>query len=129
MANSNAPARVNGILLVLVGLLVGLIAGYLIGVKSGFVNANVMTQATRLNDIIASDNAWIVDGLTCPMPGCMNPLAVCQSDVSRRIRAWVNEQLALGRPGDDIRAEIIRVHGANVLKTAQGAPPDTQDTP
>ena len=129
MTNANAPARVNGVLLVLVGLLAGLIVGYAIGAKMAPSNANILTQTTARNDVIPPDNAWIVDGLTCPMVGCTNPLAICQSDIARSIRIWVNGQLALGRPGEDIRAEIIRVHGANVLKTAPGAPPDTQGTP
>ena len=40
----------------------------------------------------------------------------------------MNVQLVLGRPGEDIRTEIIRVHGTNVQKDMSGAFPDTKDT-
>ncbi len=129
MTNSGTSGNINKVLVVLVGLLAGLITGYAIGHKTYPTNRAAMSQTFQRNEVIAAENAWIVDGLTCPMPGCTNPLSICQSDIARSIRVWVNEQLKLGRPGEDIRSEIIRVHGANVLKTMPGAPSDTQGTP
>jgi len=126
MANSNTSRRINTLLVLLAGLLSGLILGYAIGQSFFSVSRATMLPVAQRNDTIAPANTWIVEGLTCPMPGCMNPLETCQSEVARRIREWVNEQLKLGRPGEDIRNEIIRVHGSNVLKAMPDALPDTQ---
>jgi hypothetical protein len=129
MASSNTSGWINSLLVVLVGLLSGLILGYAIGQNTSSFNHATTSPASQQDDIITPNNSWIVEDLTCPMPGCMNPLLTCQSEVTRRIRVWLNEQLKLARPGEDIRMEIIRVHGANVLKAISGAPPDTQGTP
>ena len=59
------------------------------------------------------------------MPGCTNPLLTCPGELPRRIRDWINQQRATGRPGDDIRAEIIRVHGQNLYKLPGTTPSDT----
>ncbi|GAB4314187.1 MAG: hypothetical protein Kow0074_01050 [Candidatus Zixiibacteriota bacterium] len=125
MASEDNASRINAFLILIVGLLVGGIAGYVVGHSS--VNTSVAgTAYLNLNDVISNENAWIVEGLTCPMPGCTNPLLTCQGELPRRIRDWVNSQLAVGRPGQDIRAEIIRTHGANVQKLQSPAVvPDT----
>ncbi len=116
MANQQNASRINTFLVLVVGLLVGGIAGYIVG-HSGAGTAAVGTAQLNLNDVLSSEDAWIVEGLTCPMAGCANPLLTCQGELPRRIRDWVNSQLAAGRPGQDIRAEIIRTHGPNVQKT------------
>lgn len=116
MANPISAARINTILLLVVGLLAGGIVGYIIGHQGAAQNVIPGTVALQLNDVLSPDNAWIVDSLTCPMPGCYNPLLSCQGELPRRIRDWVNSQLNSGRSGDEIRAEIIATHGQNVLK-------------
>ena len=125
MTDANASRWINTVLALLAGLLSGLILGYSVGHNTSSFDRATVSPVTQRNDTIAPVNSWIVEGLTCPMPGCMNPLLVCQ----RRIREWVNEQLKLGRPGEDIRTEIIRVHASNVRKAMPGAPPDTQGAP
>ena len=129
MTNANASGWINTVLVLLAGLLSGLILGYSVGHNTSSFDQATVSPVTQRNDTIAPENSWIVEGLTCPMPGCTNPLLVCQSEVARRIREWVNEQLKLGRPGEDIRTEIIRVHASNVRKAMPGALPDTQGTP
>jgi cytochrome c-type biogenesis protein CcmH/NrfF len=119
MANSPNTGRVNSILLLIIGLLVGVIAGYMYG-KSENPGGQAMggtASSVLLNDRLAEENQWIVQGLNCPMAGCTNPLLECQGELSRRIRDWVNSQLAAGRSGQDIRNEIIRTHGDNLFKT------------
>ncbi len=119
MAATQSGARVNSVLLLIIGLLVGVIAGYMYGrtdtpqqvVRSGGA-ANQF-----LNDRIAAENQWIVEGMNCPMPNCTNTLLECQGDLPRQIRHWVNSQLSAGRSGQDIRNEIIRTHGDNLFKT------------
>jgi hypothetical protein len=125
MTASTSAARINTLLVLLVGVLSGVIIGYILGhTTEGGLPAG--TPATvNLNDTIAPDDAWIVDGLTCPMPGCMNPLLVCQSDLSRRIRDWVNSQLKAGRSGESIREEIIQTHGQNLFKRGLDARTDS----
>lgn len=125
MASQDNASRINAFLILIVGLLVGGIAGYIVG-HSNVNTTAVGTAQLSLNDVLSNDNAWIVEGLTCPMAGCTNPLLTCQGELPRRIRDWVNSQLATGRPGQDIRAEIIRTHGANVQKLqSPGVVPDT----
>ena len=128
MASPNSAARVNTILLFVIGLLAGGIGGYFIGQRTAPTGTTpVATTQPILNDVIAAKDAWIVAGFTCPMPGCTNPLLTCPGELPRRIRDWVNQQLAAGRSGADIRAEIERVHGANLHKIPLPGP-DTVKT-
>ncbi|MEW5702181.1 MAG: hypothetical protein AB1792_08135 [Candidatus Zixiibacteriota bacterium] len=115
-------ARANLVLLFLVGLLAGGIGGFFIGRQEvgGVAATQTAVTPTVLNDVIPVEDAWIVAGFSCPMPGCTNPLLNCPGELPRRIRDWVNSQLAAGRPGADIRAEIERVHGANLHKLPGG---------
>jgi len=126
MANSSNSGRVNSILLLIIGLLVGVIAGYMYG-KSDSPAGTVAGGAATvlLNDRLAPENQWIVEGLNCPMAGCTNTLLECSGELPRRIRDWVNAQLAAGRAGQDIRNEIIRTHGDNLFKTFPRAGADS----
>lgn len=125
MTDSTTAARINTLLVLLVGILSGVIIGYIFGHTMGDgLSANTPVAAS-LNDVLSPEDAWIVDGLTCPMPGCTNPLLVCQSELSRRIRDWVNSQLKAGRPGEAIRGEIIRKHGQNLFKLGLETRPDS----
>jgi hypothetical protein len=125
MTNATAAVRINNLLVLLVGILAGVIIGYMLGhATDGGLSAGT-PAAANLNDVLSPEDAWIVDGLTCPMPGCTNPLAVCQSEISRRIRDWVNSQLKAGRPGEAIREEIIRTHGQNLFKRGLDARTDS----
>ncbi len=119
MTTSQSGGRVNSVLLLIIGLLVGVIAGYMYG-RTDTPQQAVTTGTTTnqfLNDRIAAENQWIVEGLNCPMPGCTNTLLDCGGDLPRQIRHWVNAQLSAGRSGQDIRDEIIRTHGDNLFKT------------
>jgi hypothetical protein len=118
MTDANAASRANLVLLFVVGLLAGGILGYIVGRQSANPTEVAPTGAASvvLNDVLPVQDAWIVEGFSCPMPGCSNPLLTCSGELPRRIRDWVNSQRAAGRPGADIRAEIERVHGANLHK-------------
>lgn len=126
MANTQTSTRVNSLLLLVIGLLVGVIAGYMYGRSEGpGRTAAVSGNATLLNDRIAPENQWIVEGMNCPMLDCNNTLLECSGDLPRQIRDWVNKQLATGRAGQDIRNEIIRTHGDNLFKTFPRAVQDS----
>ena len=127
MANATSTARINTILLLIVGLLAGGIVGYILGHQGAVQSTATGQVALQLDDVLSVEDAWIVDGLTCPMPGCRNPLLTCQGELPRRIRDWINSQLRAGRTGDEIRAEIIATHGQNVLKL-QNQTTDTTGT-
>jgi hypothetical protein len=118
MSNGSGSAKVNTLLFFLVGLLSGGIVGYILGGAgpAAVTPSGMQPSLLQLNDILPVEDAWIVEGFSCPMPGCTNPLLTCKDELSRRIRDWVNSELARGRPGEDIRAEIIQVHGANLNK-------------
>ena len=113
-------------MLLVIGFLAGGIVGYFLGQRSVPVNtvAGATTQLV-LNDVLPVQDAWIVEGFTCPMPGCTNPLLSCTGELPRRVRDWVNQQRATGRSGADIRAEIERVHGVNLHKIAMSGPDTT----
>ena len=118
MANAQTVSRANSLLLLVIGLLVGVIAGYMYGRSENPGGATGTTvTAGFLNDRIAQENQWIVEGMNCPMPGCNNTLLECTGDLPRQIRDWVNKQVAAGRAGQDIRNEIISIHGDNLFKT------------
>jgi len=127
MNASISSSRINTVLLLVVGLLAGGIVGYLVGHSGAVRTTSTGALALQLNDILPEEDAWIVEGLTCPMAGCYNPLLVCQGELPRRIRDWVNAQRRAGRSGQEIRAEIISTHGANVQKLGS-APIDTLKT-
>ena len=118
MTNAQTAGRINSILLLVIGLLAGAIAGYLYG-RSGSPGGSPATAGNTalLNDRLAPENQWIVDGMNCPMPGCTNMLAECSGELPRKVRDWINRELAAGRSGQDVRSEIIRVHGDNLFKT------------
>jgi len=119
MANSSNSGRVNSILLLIIGLLVGTIAGYMYGrsdIPAGQATGGT-TSTVLLNDRLAQENQWIVAGLNCPMDNCTNTLLECSGELPRRVRDWINGQLAAGRAGQDIRNEIIRTHGDKLFKT------------
>ena len=123
MTSMTGRARANRYLVFLVGLLAGVIIGYALGESyAGSPGAGRQTTVES-GDILAPENAWIVEGFTCPMPNCRNPLLVCPGELSRRIRIWVNMQLQTGRSGDAIRAEIIEKHGESLFKTGFDATP------
>ena len=118
MANSNLASRLNLVLLLLVGVLAGGIAGFFVGQANVPPVPTVVGSALplNLNDVLALENVWIVEGFTCPMPDCQNPLTTCQGELPRRIRDWVNVQLAAGRSGQELRDEVIRTHGQALHK-------------
>ena len=118
MTNGQTAGRINSLLLLVIGLLVGVIAGYLYGRSGNPGGTPAATGSTALlNDRLAPENLWIVEGMNCPMPGCTNKLAECSGELPRKVRDWINRELANGRSGQDIRSEIIRVHGDNLFKT------------
>ena len=118
MANAQTTTRVNALLLLIIGLLIGVIGGYLFGRSENPGGTAGMTGTTTfLNDRLAAENQWIVEGMNCPMPNCTNTLLECSGDLPRQIRDWVNKQVAAGRAGQDIRDEIIRTHGDKLFKT------------
>jgi hypothetical protein len=130
MSAGNLTRLINTILLFVVGLLVGGITGYLVG--QGRATGSPATSATTsaiLNDVLPVEDTWIVAGFSCPMTGCTNPLLSCPGELPRRIRDWINQQRAAGRAGDEIRAEIIRVHGQNLYKLPGATPTDTAHVP
>ncbi len=130
MTNTQTGARINSLLLLVIGLLVGVITGYMIGHSQNPGQAARLTNPTTLlNDQLAKENQWIVEGLNCPMAGCTNPLLEDSGDLSRQIRDWVNGQLAAGRSGQDIRAEIIRTHGDRLFKTFKPTSTDSLSLP
>lgn len=123
MSNANKSGLINTVLLTLVALLGGGIAGYLVGQSQSppTVATNPVQIAAPLNDVISVQDVWIVEGFSCPTPGCTNPLLTCTHPLARQIRDWVNRQRGTGRDGQSIRAEIIQVNGANL----NNLPPDT----
>jgi len=126
MANTQTATRVNSLLLLVIGLLVGVIAGYMYGRSESPGSTTAGSGTTMLlNDRIAPENQWIVEGLNCPMVNCNNTLLECSGDLPRQIRDWVNKQLATGRAGQDIRDEIIRTHGERLFKTFPRAGQDS----
>lgn len=128
MASGDSAAKINTLLFFLVGLLCGAIAGYILGGagQRGLPPASgTQSVSLQLNDVLPVEDVWIVEGFSCPMPGCTNTLLTCQGELSRRIRDWVNSQRAAGRPGEQIRQEIIREHGSNLYKLQGGQPADS----
>lgn len=123
MSSANKAALINMVLLTLVAFMGGGIAGYLVGQNQAppSVTATPVQTAASLNDVLAVDDVWIVEGFSCPTPGCTNPLLRCTHPLARQIRDWVNKQRALGRDGQALRGEIIQVNGANL----NNLPPDT----
>ncbi len=126
MANAQAATRVNSVLLLIIGLLIGVIGGYLYGRSNNTGGTAAVSGATSfLNDRLAQENQWIVEGMNCPMANCTNTLLECSGDLPRQIRDWVNKQVAAGRAGQDIRNEIIRTHGDQLFKTFSRAGQDS----
>ncbi|HUU45928.1 MAG TPA: hypothetical protein VM118_09360 [Acidobacteriota bacterium] len=123
MTNVTGTTRANRFLVFLVGLLAGVIIGYAVGEPDGVRPVARGAITVQFNDVLAPENAWIVEGFICPMPNCTNPLLTCPGELSRRIRDWVNSQLQLGRPGQAIRAEIVEKHSQNLFKAGLDAPP------
>lgn len=119
MSNGNRTYLINMVLLVVVALLAGGIVGYLVAREDApppvTTVAPVQTGAP-LNDILDVKDAWIVEGFSCPTPNCTNSLLTCMDPLARQIRGWVNNQLAMGRDGASIRAEIVQVNGAALNK-------------
>ena len=112
------PARINTLLLLLVGLLSGGIVGYLLAQsETSSTPATAAIQTTiQLNDVLPIEDVWIVGGFSCPVPGCTKPLLTCQEALPRQIRDWVNSERVRGRSGEEIRAEIIQTHGPSLDK-------------
>ncbi len=126
MANTQTAGRTNAFLLLVIGLLVGVIVGYMYGrLDSPGGTAGVSGDTALLNDRLAPENQWIVEGFNCPMLGCTNTLLECSGDLPRRVRDWANKELAAGRLGQDIRNEIIQTHGDNLFKTFPRASQDS----
>ncbi|MBI3872488.1 MAG: hypothetical protein HY304_05370 [candidate division Zixibacteria bacterium] len=120
MTKSGLSSPMNMALLLIVALLIGAIGGFLVGraMLTPLPPAQVAAQPAlnQLNDVLSAENVWIVEGFSCPMPDCHNPLATCQGELPRRIRDWINSQLASGRSGKDLREEVIRTHGQALYK-------------
>ena len=115
MPSPSTTTRINTLLVFLIGLMSGMILGYILGPGRTADVQGRPAAAPQLNDVLSVEDVWIVEGLDCPAPGCTNPLRSCQSEVSRRIRDWINSQRRAGRPGESIRTEIIRVHGSRLF--------------
>jgi hypothetical protein len=120
----NTAILINKVLVFSVGLLAGGIVGYMIaqGETTPVAAGTVLQSPVQLNDVLAIEDVWIVEGLSCPRPGCTQPLLTCQDALAMQIRDWVNAQRATGRAGESIRAEIVQTHGAALNKL----PPDSR---
>jgi len=124
MSNKNSAALINTVLLVLVALMGGGIAGYFVGQsqqQQPVTTTAPIQFAAPLNDVLALQDVYVVEGFSCPTPGCTNPLLTCTHPLARQIRDWVNKQRGMGRDGQSIRQEIIQVNGANL----NNLPPDS----
>jgi hypothetical protein len=124
MDNRNTAVLINRVLVFAAGLLAGGIIGYMIAQsETAPIPARAALQSVaQLNDVLAVEDVWIVEGFSCPMPGCTQPLLTCQDALARQIRDWVNSQRATGRTGESIRGEIVQTHGAALNKL----PPDSR---
>jgi len=125
MSTKNNAALINVVLLVLVALMGGGIAGYFVGQSQRqpamTTVAPIQMTTTPLNDVLSVQDVWIVEGFSCPTPGCTNPLLTCTHPLALQIRDWVNKQRGMNRDGQSIRQEIIQVNGANL----NNLPPDS----
>ena len=126
MGYAQHAGRMNSLLLTVVGFLIGVILGYMYGYSEdpGYTSS-AAGNATSLNDYIAPENRWILEGMNCPSPNCTKTLLKCTGDVARRHRDWVNKQLTAGRSGRDIRNELIQNHGDALFETLPGASQDS----
>lgn len=118
MTKEQTPSPINLPMLLIVSLLGGGIAGFFAGEQSSNRPPTAVTGVlpVNLNDIIPIEFTSIVEGLSCPSPGCTNTLLNCQGELARRLRGWVNTQIAAGRPAEEITAGIIKTHGPQVFK-------------
>jgi hypothetical protein len=112
---------VNLMMMFVVCLMLGAIGGYWVADLRQPAAPNPVGRipgggATLITDVLPLEQAWIVEGLTCPHPNCTNTLRDCEHATARQIRAQVNSQLATGRSGEAITAQIISRHGKAVFK-------------
>ncbi|HUU44792.1 MAG TPA: hypothetical protein VM118_03580 [Acidobacteriota bacterium] len=124
MGNIGTARMINLALAFIIGVCAGGISGYLIG---GFPPPAAPGQGDHgmpihYPEALSVENAWILEGFSCPEPACTNTLLACQGNLPRRICSWVNEQLAKGRSGEDIRAALIRQHGEKLDKLRGTSP-------
>ncbi len=119
MPNVDMAGLTNKVLTFIICLMTGGIIGFMVGDTTPMAVDPANPGATapaNIDDVLGLENAWIVEGLSCPTPGCTNPLRSCTDPLAREVRGWVNAQLQAGRTGESITAEIISTHGANVFK-------------
>lgn len=119
---NGSKSGVNAALLVVVGILVGFIGGYLVGqnvqtaTTAGTQTATAST-ATCPHALDVKD-AWITAGFRCPgTPDAQVLLSDCHCPTSHGIEDRVKSELANGKPGDQIRQELIAEYG-DLLKFA-----------
>ena len=121
MQNADTAGLANTVLVFIICLMAGGTIGFMVGDTTPTVPAPATPGGVApvdVNDVLGIENAWIVEGLSCPTPGCSNPLLNCADPLAREVRGWVNVQLQAGRTGESITAEIISTHGAKVFKLA-----------
>jgi hypothetical protein len=124
MGNVRNAGAINLALTLVIGLCIGGIGGYLAGgaVRFGTPIQTNLSMPIHYPEELSVENAWIVAGFSCPEPACTKTLLACQGNLPRRICSWINEQLAKGRRGEDIRAAIMRQHGEKLNKLKDKTP-------
>lgn len=119
---NGSKGGMNALLLVVVGILVGFIGGYLVG-QNFQTGAPAGVQATAggaVNCPHALDikDAWILAGFRCPGTADSQVLLTdCHCPTSHGIEDRVKSELANGKPGQQIRQELIEEYG-DLLKFA-----------
>ncbi len=119
MQHVNTAKLANTVLVFIICLMAGGVVGFMVGDTTPAVLDPATSGGTlqaNINDVLEIGNAWIVEGLSCPTPGCTNALLNCADPLAREVRGWVNTQLQSGRTGESITAEVISTHGAKVFK-------------
>lgn len=114
---------VNLALIFVIALCAGGISGFLVG---GFPPPAPPSERTHglpihYPETLSVENTWIVADFSCPEPGCNKMLLECQNNLPRRICSWINQELARGRSGEDIRQALIIQHGEKLNKRSGGS--------
>jgi hypothetical protein len=63
---------------------------------------------------LPASQSHILAGFECPNADCERPVGECHEDAAHRIQSMVKDLLLQGRSPEQIRAEIVRRHGAIV---------------
>ena len=112
--NGSKNTPVNAILMALVGLLIGFIGGYWVGRSSPLPAGNLPTLAATAEcpHSLAAEDRYILAGFRCP--GTIDSQALlldCHCPTAHGIMDQVKSELAAGKMGSEIRAEIEAQYG------------------